>query len=297
MLQAVASPTQFGASDSLGNTTNSPADATGVPACLHALRRAALCALALLCFTVCLATFTGCASQPTATDEGAAGIPSTPYSQGTDAPGQSPSSPSGASTFAANLPDADAANATSARPLIIEETGWWAKDGYVHYGITVRNPNNVAAANAVVQVTLLDEQGATQGTWESTIGLVGAGQTIGFAGEAGDGLVPDHVEFAIDNDSVTWKDGTSASPFTIETFSEEDKLYFRYEITGQITNATDAYESTANLSVLLRDDEGRIVAGYTGSAYRIKAQRTKDFLVTLHSAPDHAKVEVYAQPA
>ena len=49
--------------------------------------------------------------------------------------------------------------------------------------------------------------------------------------------------------------------------------------------------------MLLRDDEGRIATGYTGSAYRIKAQRTKDFLVTRHSAPDHAKVEVYAQPA
>ena len=68
------------------------------------------------------------------------------------------------------------------------ETGWWAKDGYVHYGITVRNPNSVAAANAVVQVTLFDEQGTVQGTWESAIGLVKAEQTVGFAGEAGDGL-------------------------------------------------------------------------------------------------------------
>lgn len=114
-----------------------------------------------------------------------------------------PPPPSSASTFAANLPDADAADAASAQPLIIEETGWWAKDGYVHYGITVRNPNSVAAANAVVQVTLFDEQGTVQGTWESAIGLVKAEQTVGFAGEAGDGLVPDRVEFAMDDNSVT----------------------------------------------------------------------------------------------
>ena len=70
-----------------------------------------------------------------ATDEGTAGFPSTPSSQGADAPEQSPSSPSGASAFAANLPDADAADAVSVQPLIIKETGWWAKDGYVHYGM------------------------------------------------------------------------------------------------------------------------------------------------------------------
>ena len=56
----------------------------------------------------------------------------------------------------------------------------------MHYGITVRNPNSVAAANAVVQVTLFDEQGTVQGTWESAIGLV-----------------PDRVEFAMDDNSVT----------------------------------------------------------------------------------------------
>lgn len=290
MLRAVASVAQFTA-------PNSPVHTSGSSMHLRMSRHVALCAFSLLCFVACLVALTGCTPQPAVTDEGATGIPSTPFSQGTDAPEQTPSSPSGASAFAANLDDADAVAATNARALVIEETGWWAKDGYVHYGMTVSNPNSVAAANTVVQVTLLDEQGTAQRTWESSIGFIGAGQTIGFAGEAGDGLVPDRVEFAIDNDSVAWKDGSSTSPFAIEAFSEEDKLYFRYEITGQITNATDAYESTANLSVLLRDDEDNIVAGYTGSAYRIKAQRTKDFLVTLHSAPDHAKVEVFAQPA
>ena len=246
----------------------------------------------------CLLAFAGCAATP-ATDEGTSGIPSTPYSQSADAPGQSPSSPQGASTFAANLPDADAAAAQSAQPLAIAESGWWAKDGYVHYGLTVRNPNaQVAAANATVRVTLFDGDGNAQGTYSSTLALAGAGETVGFAGEAGDGTVPARVEFDINQDTITWKQGDAArAPFVIESFDEQDKLYFRYEITGSILNTTDAYESTANLYVLLRDQNGRIAAGYTGSAYRIKAQRTKDFLVTLHSAPDHATTEVYAQPA
>lgn len=251
-------------------------------------------ALVVTLFAAALFAFTGCTAQPAA-DSGTTDIPPSPYSQGTDAPEQSPSSPSGASSFAANLPDMQIA--ASIQPLSIQESGWWAKDGYVHYGITVHNPNDAAAANAVLRVTLYDAQDAEIGTYERTIALVCAGETIGFAGEAGNGLAPSRVEFNINGASTTWKDGETASnPFTIENFAEQDKLYFRYEITGNITNASNAYESTANLSVLLRDGSGAIVAGYTGSAYRIKAQRTKDFLVTLHSAPDHATAEVYAQP-
>ena len=259
-----------------------------------AAARIALALVAPACLLLLLASCT----PPPASDEGTSGIPSTPYSQSVDAPGQSPSSPQGASTFAANLPNADAAAAQNAQPLIIAESGWWAKDGYVHYGLTVHNPNtSTAAANTTVCATLFDDNGTALGSYSSTLALVGAGETVGFAGEAGDGLVPARVEFAIVPESTTWKNGEAASaPFTIESFDEQDKLYFRYEITGSISNVTDAYESTANLYVLLRDEAGSIVAGYTGSAYRIKAQRTKDFLITLHSAPDHASTEVYAQP-
>lgn len=266
------------------STSVSPATAARIVATLAAL--------------ICLLfAYTGCAAEP-ASDEGVNGIPSTPYSQSADAPNQSPSSPQGASTFAANLPDADAAAAQTAQPLVIAESGWWAKDGYVHYGLTVRNPNtSVAATGIMVRATLFDGSGTALGSYDSMLALVGAGETVGFAGEAGDGLVPARVEFALIPESITWKDGETASmPFLIESYTEQDKLYFRYEITGSISNVTDAYESTANLYVLLRGDAGEILAGYTGAAYRIKAQRTKDFLITLHSAPDHASTEVYVQP-
>ena len=99
-------------------------------------------ALALACS---LFAFAGYAAQ-TANDEGIGDLPSTPYSQSADAPDQSPSSPSGASSFAA-------------QPLIIEKSGWWAKDGYVHYGLMVQNPNDCAAANATVRATLFDGEG------------------------------------------------------------------------------------------------------------------------------------------
>lgn len=111
------------------------------------------------------------------------------------------------------------------------------------------------------------------------------------------GWSPARVEFTIDPDSATWKDGAAATaPYVVKSFDEQDKLYFRYEIDGTIVNDTDSYGSGANLHVLLFDEAGDIVAGYTGSAYRIEAGQTKSFLITLHSAPDHASTEVFAQP-
>ncbi|MEI2998230.1 MAG: hypothetical protein V8T51_03050 [Senegalimassilia faecalis] len=86
-------------------------------------------------------------------------------------------------------------------------------------------------------------------------------------------------------------------PFAIGTFSEEDNLYFCYEITGQITNATDAYESTANLSVLLRDDEGAHCSRLHRVGIPHKGAAHEDFWSHCTPRPDHAKVEVYAQPA
>lgn len=181
--------------------------------------------------------------------------------------------------------------------MTIEKSGWWAKDGYVHYGLMVQNPNDCAAANATVRATLFDGKGNELGSYDSTLALIGAEETVGFAGEAGDGLVPARVEFTIDPDSVTWKDGAAATaPYVVKSFDEQDKLYFRYEIDGTIVNDTDSYGSGANLHVLLFDEAGDIVAGYTGSAYRIEAGQTKSFLITLHSAPDHASTEVFAQP-
>lgn len=226
------------------------------------------CALAL-----CLA---GCTTGGSAESEGAAG--------------------EGAA--GSETPAATAVDSSTAQPVTLEESGWWAKDGYVHYGVTVANPNDdLGAANTALRVTLFDGNGEVASEQTDEIALVGPGARTGFAGTAGDGWAPAAVTFELVEGSTVWESAEDyQEPLLIENFEEEDKLYFRYEVTGQIANLTDDYLGTASLSILLRDDAGSIVAGYTGAAYRIKAGRTKDFLVTMHSAPDHAATEVYAQP-
>lgn len=188
-------------------------------------------------------------------------------------------------------------DAPDASPVTLDAQGWWAMDGYVDYGIKVTNPNDAyTACNTQVQVTLYDENDQVAGTYTQTINEVGPNQTIGFAGEVGDGWAPSRVEAALVPESTQWEDGSSwTAPVTIDTCSEENKLYFRYELSGELTNHTDGYVANVGLSALLYDENGAIVAGYPARAYKIKAGQTKSYLQTIDSAPDHVRVELYAQ--
>ncbi|ACV21681.1 Uncharacterised protein [Slackia heliotrinireducens] len=181
--------------------------------------------------------------------------------------------------------------------VTIDEQGWWAKDGFVHYGIVITNPNDdLIARNTVITITTYDKHGTKLTGETATVSFIGPGESIGYAGIAGEGLVPDRVDITVDGATTVWQDADGYTPiFTVDSYEEQDKLYFRYEITGKVGNHTGGYVSNVPLCVLLRDDEGNIVAGYTGAAYRIKDGRSKDFTVTMHSAPSHASVDIYPQ--
>lgn len=225
-----------------------------------------------------------------------------PSQEGTDVSSPSASgdqnNPDDAAEKEADPPEETSVDAPDALPITITESGWWAKDSYAHYGVMVHNGNDsLAAIDTVIVATLYDQNGQELSESRATIALIGPGETIGFAGTAGDGWAPASVDLHIEEDSTHWQAAAGyAEPLKIEGYAEQDKLYFRYEITGTVTNCTDSYMSTVPLSILLRDESGAIIAGYTGEAYRLKENRTKDFLVTMHSAPEHATTEVYAQP-
>lgn len=182
------------------------------------------------------------------------------------------------------------------QPVVITEQGWNADDDFVHYGIMVQNPNSaLIARNTVVHVTLYDKKGKVMAEDASTINFIGPDTTIGYAGnKVGDGTKPARVEVAVEEGSTIWQDAEGyTAPFTIDTVTEKDALYYRYQINGEITNHTGEYASTVPLSFIIRDDEGAICGGYVGKAYRIKAGRTKSFKITINTVPDHATLEVY----
>ncbi|MDE8701731.1 FxLYD domain-containing protein [Adlercreutzia equolifaciens] len=178
----------------------------------------------------------------------------------------------------------------------IVDSGWWAKDGYIHYGLKVENPNaDLIARDVTVQITSYDEDGVQLSQDSEVISFIGPDSIVGFAGECGSGQMPATVEFAVVGTAV-WQDANGyEEPLLIASVEEEDKGYYRYEYTGGVTNNTGAYVSTAPICILLEDEDGSILAGYAGSTKRIKEGRTHDYQITINTAPDHAKVEVFAQ--
>lgn len=180
--------------------------------------------------------------------------------------------------------------------VTIEKQGWWAKDCYIHYGVMLKNSNSdLIARDVVLSITAFDEAGNVLSEDTDTVSFIGPNSTIGFAGECGNGEKPTNVEICVEN-VTAWQDATGyTEPLLVASIEETDKGYYRYEFNGGVTNNTGSYVSTAPISVLLEDDQGNIVAGYAGSTKRIKAGRTKDYQITINTAPDHAKVEVFAQ--
>lgn len=188
-----------------------------------------------------------------------------------------------------------AVSAKTGSPVVITASGWWAKDCYIHYGVKLFNPNtDLVARDTVIRITSYDEAGTLLSDDTATISFIGPEVTIGFAGECGNGQKPESVVIELVGTEV-WQDGEDyVDPLFVASIEEHDKGYYRYEFTGGITNNTGCYVSTVPISILLEDEDGNIVAGYAGSTKRIKTDRTKDYQITINTAPDHAKVEVFA---
>ena len=180
--------------------------------------------------------------------------------------------------------------------ITIDASGWWAKDCYIHYGVKLTNPNtSLIARDVVLSISSYDERGNLLSNDEDIVSFIGPNSTIGFAGECGSGQKPEQVTIEVVKTSV-WQDGQGyTEPLLVASVEEIDKGYYRYEYTGGVTNNTGSYVSSAPISILLEDEDGNILAGYSGSTKRIKEGRTKDYQITINTAPDHAKVEAFAQ--
>ena len=189
----------------------------------------------------------------------------------------------------------DVASTKTGREVTIVASGWWAKDSYIHYGVKVENPNpDLIARDVIIQVVSFDKHGTELSRDTEAISFVGPATVIGFAGECGNGQKPETVEITVLG-TTAWQDAEGyTDPLFVASVTEHDKGYYRYEYTGGITNCTGTYVSSVPICILLEDEDGNILAGYAGSTKRIKSDRTKDYQITINTAPDHAKVEVFA---
>ncbi|MBC5584461.1 hypothetical protein H8S61_09660 [Eggerthella sp. NSJ-70] len=182
--------------------------------------------------------------------------------------------------------------------LTVVDSGWSADEqGYVHYGIIIKNEGAQGALFPVIKVTGKDADGAVISSDEQTLMKINPGQELAWGGQAGNGTAPATVEFELSVGSSNWQDADAAEPmFEVSGLSAQDSGYGTVNFVGEVTNLTDADRDQAAVVVLLRDEAGAIVGGYTSFVSNVPAGGTTSFDVLGYGVPAYDAIEGSAQP-
>lgn len=182
--------------------------------------------------------------------------------------------------------------------LTVVDSGWSADEqGYVHYGIIIKNEGAQGALFPVIKVTGKNADGAVISSDEQTLMEINPGQELAWGGQAGNGTAPATVEFELSVGSSNWQDADAAEPmFEVSGLSAQDSGYGTVNFVGEVTNLTDADVDQAAIVVLLRDGAGAIVSGYTSFASNVPAGGTTSFDVLGYGVPAYETIEGSAQP-
>lgn len=211
---------------------------------------------------------------------------------GQEAPKEEPSS---------SKPAKEEAKATAPVELEIIESGWMAgEQGYVYYGIGLKNPNaSFGAEFPTIKVTGKDADGKVVFSDEQVLMFMLPGAEYYYGGQAGNGTAPATVEFSLSVSKNNWveTDKQDVEFYTISNPNEVKGAYGNDSFTGELT-VNEEWENitSACISVILRGASGEIVGGYSGFADLPAKGQTTAFDVMAYDVPDHASYELYAQP-
>lgn len=189
--------------------------------------------------------------------------------------------------------------------LEIVDSGWSVDEqGYVYYGVALRNNADTAIEFPGYVVTGRDETGDVIFSDEQVLSCVGAGETIWWGDLAGTGgHPPAEVEFApsavADYQVMTGAEVPAA--FEVESARPIEDSLGTLTFVGEVTCVRDD-ESDADaggqvaLVLVLRDADGKIVYGTSGFAPRPDVGESSSYEIYASSAPAYASYEVYAIP-
>ena len=208
------------------------------------------------------------------------------------------SQPDGASAFGK-------ANATSGTDrltaeLSIVESGWsTSKNGYVHFGIGLKNSDGSAAIEfPTIKIYGYDADDNLIFTDEKTYSVIEPGQTVYFGDQAGNGTAPARVEFeAVKPSGIALATATEAPVFKIFDSVESAEADGTYSFSAKLKlqSAPNDFDKTqVFLSAILRDKQGKIVAGYNSFADCPAVDSTSPVSIDANNPPTHASCDMYA---
>lgn len=184
--------------------------------------------------------------------------------------------------------------------LKITESGWGVSNsGYVMYALTLENTSSdLTIEFPEIVITGRDKSGAVVFTEQQVLDVMYPGGRLTYSCQAGNGTAPAQVEFSIARPQeyqVLKKDGV-ASEFDVLSLTKGAKTYGTTPFTGEITCTKQGSEGEGMgevwLSLVLRDEKGRIIYGENGFANRPAEGETLPFELQIFDCPAYATAEI-----
>ena len=175
--------------------------------------------------------------------------------------------------------------------LKISESGWHVdSNGYVDYALTIQNTSkDLIVEYPEVIITGRAADGSVVFSKSQVMGVVYPGYDLTFACMTGDGTAPATVEFALSKPQDYQVSVGTGRPTEYKVLD----LSARKDGSGKLTVSGEWLDSQSVwLSVILRDDQGRIVYGWNGFVENPGLGEQMPFSIEVYSVPDYATVEV-----
>lgn len=197
-------------------------------------------------------------------------------------------------------------NAEYGNPLELVETGWSADEsGYVHYAFGLRNTSDsVCIQLPSVEITGRGEDGSVLFSETLIMANAFAGETVYFGSEIGNGngIVPATVDFTVlEPDDYSYVHSSESASFKTDNLSAAPDGYGGEIFSGEISVVKDSarvreQSSMLAVSLVLRDDAGAIVYGYSTFVDWPSEGGSRPFSMDVFDPPAYDSFEVYAQP-
>ena len=191
-------------------------------------------------------------------------------------------------------------------PLELVETGWSADEsGYVHYAFGLRNTSDsVCIQFPSVEITGRGEDGSVLFSETLIMANAFAGETVYFGSEIGNGngIVPATVDFTVlEPDDYSYVNSSESASFKADNLSAAPDGYGGEIFSGEISVVKDSarvreQSSMLAVSLVLRDDAGAIVYGYSTFVDWPSEGGSRPFSMDVIDPPAYDSFEVYAQP-
>lgn len=184
--------------------------------------------------------------------------------------------------------------------LSIVESGWsTSKNGYVHFGIGLRNSDGSSAITfPTVKIYGYDADDNLIFTDEKIYSAIEPGQTVYFGDQTGNGTAPARVEFeAVTPSGVALATASEAPTYELFDSAESAEADGMYSFSAKLKlqSAPSGFDKTqVFLSAILRDKQGNIVAGYNNFCDCPAVGSAVPVSIDVNNPPMHASSDIYA---